>query len=121
MALFMYRCFHKLSQRLCGVIFGYDQSYIGKIFHETINQLYTSFVPSQISSSCWNRDKINDNTPRYCNDLLNIQQSQVAIVIDGFSISIDKSENIDIQKLTYSLKDHENSINFLGICTLNGR
>ena len=88
---------------MCGAIFGYGKSHIYNTFYETLNTLYTSFVPTQLSSS-WNRQKVQQNTPDFSKKLLDITNNQIVIVTDGFGIPTEKSGDFAIQKLTYSMK-----------------
>ena len=121
--LFYTKCHTYIDNKLLGTLFNKNRNLIGEIFNKTTDNLFDTLAKNELGQNAWTREKINNNTPSFSKQLLNIEENSqlIAVCCDKFSINIEKPGDYNLQKLTYSAKDKVNCIDFHLVTTLNGK
>jgi len=118
--LFYTKCNTDNSDRLLSTIFGVSHQIISERFNQCIEDLYSSLVNDELGVKSCNRRKINEHTPQFAKDILQINSKNIMVCMDGFLIYIEKPGNFALQKLTWSSQTLRNCIKFHCITTLDG-
>ena len=104
LGLFLFKLKSGLSNKFLSTIFGISKSSIRRAIHSVRQVLLSEFVPPNLGFSHISReDVINNHTRVLAQSLLAENNEQAILVLDGTYIYINKSNNFQFQRRSYSM------------------
>ena len=104
LGLFLFKLKSGLSNKFLSTLFGISKSSIRRAIHSVRQVLLLEFVPSNLGFSHISReDVISDHTRVLAQSLLAENNEQAILVLDGTYIYINKSNNFEFQRRSYSI------------------
>ena len=104
LVLFLFKMKSGLSNKFLSTLFGISKSSIRRAIHSVRRVLMNEFVPYNIGFSHISReDVINQHTRVLAQNLLADNNEQAILVLDGTYIYINKSNNFQFQRRSYSM------------------
>jgi hypothetical protein len=102
--LFLLKLFSGMSNKLLATIFGLSKSSVRRAVSTVRHSFMRSFVPLYLGIESLTRESIIENHTRpLAKALFATNENQLILVLDGTYIYINKSNNFQFQRRTYSM------------------
>lgn len=121
LGIFLFKLKSGLSNKTLSTLFGISRASIRRAVHSVRQSLMLEFVPSNLGFPHISReDVVNKHTRELAQSLLAETSDQVILVLDGTYIYINKSNNFQFQRRSFSMHKGRPLVKPMVIVTTSG-
>ncbi|CAL8083599.1 unnamed protein product [Orchesella dallaii] len=120
LAIFLAKLRLGVAHEFLGFLFGMDKRRISDAITSVTSALEEHFVPKYLGHPHITREDIKAHTPDLVNELYKIDEDNIALILDGTYIYIQKSQDHQTQCQTFSMHKHRNLVKAMMVVLPDG-